>query len=94
MKRCEFTNSGFIQERYDAAFEAARIANFKLNKSWSECEELYLKAFKIDETRPESMYFIGIHYYLENDYIKAFPYLKRAFEIGYPVHCQYSVQNF
>jgi tetratricopeptide (TPR) repeat protein len=69
MKRCEFTNSGFIQERYDAAFEAARIANFKLNKSWSECEELYLKAFKIDETRPESMYFIGIHYYLENDYI-------------------------
>ena len=31
-KRCEFMNSGFLQERVDAAFESARISNFKLNK--------------------------------------------------------------
>ena len=65
-KRCEFTNSGFLQERVDAAFEAARVANFKLNKPWQECEELYNKCYKVDESRPESLYFIGIHYYLEN----------------------------
>lgn len=92
MKRCEFTNSGFIQERVDAAFEAARIANFKLNKSWDLCEDLYLKAFKIDESRPESLYFIGIHYYLEGNNNRAFYYFKRGFEIGFPSHCQYSLK--
>lgn len=91
-KRTEFINSGFLQERVDAAFEAARIANFKLNKPWNECEELYNKCFKIDESRPESLYFIGIHYYLENNYKKAFEFLKKAFEIGFPVHCQYSLK--
>jgi hypothetical protein len=92
MKRCEFTNSGFLQERVDAAFEAARIANFKLNKPWDVCEKLYEAAFKIDESRPEALYFIGIHYYLENNYKKAYGYFKRGFEIGFPEHCQYSLK--
>ena len=92
MKRYEFSNSGFIQERVDAAFEAARIANFKLNKPWDECEKMYNNALKIDETRPESLYFIGIHYYLENNYNKAYIYFKKAFEIGFPIHCQYSLK--
>lgn len=92
VKRYEFINSGFIQERLDAAFEAARIANFKLNKPWDECEKLYNNAFKIDESRPESLYFIGIHYYLENNYNKAYIYFKKAFEIGFPIHCQYSLK--
>lgn len=92
MKRYEFSNSGFIQERIDAAFELARICNFKLNKPWNECEQLYMNAFKIDETRPESLYFIGIHYYLENNYKLAYKYFKRGFEIGFPQHCQYSLK--
>jgi predicted O-methyltransferase YrrM/tetratricopeptide (TPR) repeat protein len=92
MKRCEFSNSGFIQERFDAVFEAARIANFKLNKPWDECEQLYNNAFKIDESRPEPLYFIGIHYYLENNLNKAYIYFKKAFEIGFPIHCQYSLK--
>ena len=82
----------FIQERVDALFEAARIANFKLNRPWSECLSLYEKCYKVDESRPESLYFIGIHYYLEGSYKKAFPYLKKGFEIGYPTHCQYSLK--
>lgn len=92
LKRAEFTNSGFLQERVDAVFEAARIANFKLNKPWDECLALYEKCYKIDESRPEALYFIGIHYYLENDYKKAYPYLKKGFEVGYPTHCQYSLK--
>jgi len=92
MKRYEFSNSGFIQERVDAAFEGARIANFNLNKPWTECEQLYNNAFKIDESRPEALYFIGIHYYLENNYNKAYIYFKKAFEIGFPIHCQYSLK--
>lgn len=92
MKRCEFINAGFLQERVDAAFEASRIANFKLNKPWSVCEKLYMNAFKIDETRPESLYFIGIHYYLENKFDLAYNYFKQGFEIGFPEHCQYSLK--
>lgn len=92
MKRAEFTNSGFMQERVDALFEAARIANFKLNKPWEECEELYNKCYKTDESRPESLYFIGIHYYLENNTKKAYGYFKQAFIIGFPIHCQYSLK--
>jgi hypothetical protein len=92
IKRTEFTNSGFVQERVDALFESARIANFKLNKQWNECEELYIKCFNVDETRPEALYFIGIHYYLENNYKKAFIFFKKAFEIGFPLHCQYSLK--
>jgi hypothetical protein len=92
MKRCEFCNSGFIQERFSAAFEAARIANFNLNKPWDECEKLYNNAFNIDQSRPESLYFIGIHHYLQDNYNKAYIYFKKAFEIGFPVHCQYSLK--
>jgi predicted O-methyltransferase YrrM len=92
MKRAEFSNAGFVQERVDAMFEAARTANFKLNKPWAECEELYDKCYKADESRPEALYFIGIHYYLENNIKKSFGYFKKAFEIGFPVHCQYSLK--
>ena len=56
------------------------------------CEELYNKCYKVDESRPESLYFIGIHYYLENNFSKAFTYFKKAFEIGFPMHCQYSLK--
>jgi hypothetical protein len=91
-KRAEFTNNGFVQERVDALFESARIANFKLNKPWPECEELYNQCYKADESRPEALYFIGVHYYLENNHNKAFGYFKKAFEIGFPLHCQYSLK--
>lgn len=91
-KRSEFANSGFVQERVDALFESGRIANFKLGKPWSECEELYNKCYNADESRPEALYFIGIHYYLEDNFSKAFGYFKKAFEIGFPVHCQYSLK--
>jgi len=92
LKRAEFTNSGFIQERIDSLFEAARIANFKINKPWDECLQLYERAFKLDESRPDSQYFIGIHFYTNNDFTTAYKYFKKAFEIGYPLHAQYSLK--
>lgn len=92
LKRAEFSNSGFVQERVDALFEAGRIANFQLNRPWEECMALYEKAWKADESRPESIYFIGIHYYLAGEIKKAFEYFKKGFQIGFPVHCQYSLK--
>jgi hypothetical protein len=92
LKRAAFTNAGFIQERIDALFEAARLANFKLNKPWEECLSLYEQAFKSDESRPEPMYFIGMHYLTNGEKQKGFDYFKKAYKIGYPVHCQYSLK--
>ena len=92
LKRAEFSNAGFLQERLDAIFEAARIANFQLGKPWNECLYLYEKCYKVDESRPESLYFIGIHYHLEGNNREAYKYFKKGFEIGYPQHCQYSLK--
>lgn len=92
IKRMNHSNAGFIQEKIDAIFEAARCANFKLNKPWAECEALYLQAYAMDNSRPDALYFLGIHYYLEKDNVTAFDYFKRAFKIGYPSHCQYSLK--
>lgn len=92
MKRVEHPVEGNLQEKIDACFEAGRLANFFLNKPWEECEKIYMRVFEMDKTRPEAMYFIGIHHYLEGNKFKAYNYMKKAFDIGYPVHCQYSLK--
>ena len=92
LKRVEHKDEGFIQEKIDACFEAARLCNFKLNRPWTECEKLYKRAYEMDKSRPDSLYFLGIHYYLENDYDTSYEYMKKAFEIGYQIHCQYSLK--
>jgi len=91
-KRAFHKNEGFLQEKIDATFELARTLNFKLNKPWSEVEPLYKLAYELDKSRPDSLYFIGIHYYLEKDYTTAYKYFLNAFEVGYPVHAQFSLK--
>jgi predicted O-methyltransferase YrrM len=98
---------GYVQEKIDSLFELARIYNFKLNcetkkfidvnyklsnSQWKRCEELYIQAYNLDKKRPDSLYFIGIHYYLEKEYTLAYNYLKLGFEIGYPMGSQYSLK--
>jgi hypothetical protein len=92
MLRVNHRVDGFIQEKIDAIFEGARCANFNLNKPWGECEKLYKRAYELDKSRPDSIYFIGMHYYLEGDRRTAYEYFKLAFEIGYPIHCQYALR--
>jgi len=91
-QRVNHTNKGFEQELVDAAFERARLANFKLNKDWNFCEKLYKEAYELDKSRPDSLYYIGIHYYMNNNIKLAYEYFKKGFEVGYPVHCQYSLK--
>ena len=96
---------GYFQEKIDACFELARCYNFKIDcftklplnnnfseKCWKRCEELYLQAFELDKNRPDSLYFIGIHYYLKHDYNTAYNFFKQAFNVGYPINSQYSLK--
>jgi predicted O-methyltransferase YrrM len=92
IERANHPNEGFIQEKIDAIFEAARIANFQLKKPWDECEKLYKWAYELDKSRPDSIYFLGVHHYMEGDRATAYQYFKLGFEIGYPLHCQYSLK--
>lgn len=92
LKRGDHPVEGFVQEKADALFEAARICNFKLNRPWEECEKLYMRSYELDTSRPESMYFIGIHHYLEQNYNLAYDYMLKGFKIGYPIHTQHSLK--
>jgi tetratricopeptide (TPR) repeat protein len=100
LERIDHKDEGFIQEKIDACFEAARTCNFKLNRPWEECEKLYKRAYEMDKSRPDSLYFLGIHYFLQaknnidpiNNYRIAYEHMKNGFEVGYPVHCQYSLK--
>jgi hypothetical protein len=96
---------GFHQEAVDSMFELGRLYNFKLGKPWALCEETYKKAYAMDTTRPDPLYFLGIHYYLEADKgdtervgtwgenrRQAYEYFKAAFALGYPVHAQFSLK--
>jgi len=96
---------GYVQEKIDALFELARTYNFKVNSitkeyltsplsetQWKRCEELYLSAWELDKNRPDSLYFIGIKYYLEQNYQIAYKYFKLGFETGYPIGSQYSLK--
>jgi len=92
LKRINHKNKGFMSELIDACFELARLYNFNLNKPWEECLKYYNMSYELDKGRPDSLYFIGMHYYINNDYMKAFDYFKQAFNIGFPIEKQYSLK--
>ena len=92
LKRTEAQDEGFKQEIFDSYFELARLYNFQLNRPWPICEELYIKANRVDMTRVEPFYFIGIHYYLEGDMKKAYEFLCNGFHLGHPINSQMSLR--
>lgn len=89
--RANHPKEGFIQEKIDALFEAARCANFQLNMPWSICKDLYRRSYTLDKSRPDALYFLGVHY-LNHKKHKALRYFTKAFRKGYPLHCQYSLK--
>jgi GR25 family glycosyltransferase involved in LPS biosynthesis len=91
-RRAFFHVQGFEQEKFDALFEFTRINIYQLNKPWREFEKYYKLCIEWQPTRPEGDYFLGIHYYIENDFEQSFKHFKRAFEIGFPYHQQYSLK--
>lgn len=91
-RRATTALKGHDQEAVDSWFELARTYNFKLNRPWEECKHAYEEAYKMDPSRPEALYFIGIHYYLNGDRKTAFQYFKDAFALGYPIHAQFSLK--
>lgn len=92
LERCRFVDSGFSQERVDSMIEAARIASHRLGRPWEECEPMFEEAYRMDPRRPEGPYFMGVHYFDVGDIPRAHKHLKKAFEIGFPEVCQFSLR--
>ena len=90
--RVNHHEEGYIQEKVDACFELARSCNFQLGKEWSVSEKWYERAHELDPERPDSLYFLGIHWHMERNYARAYEYFKKGFEVGYPLHRQYSLK--
>lgn len=92
LARLYHPKDGFLQEKIDACFEAARIGQFQLQRPWEEVKPLYEKAYALDRTRPDAVYFLAIKEYIDGNRKDAFTLFKKAFQIGYPVHAQYSLK--
>ena len=70
------------QEVQDSLYKMAIIALFNFKWDWNKCLILFLNCFYYDTTRTESLYVIGHYYFNQNNQIKAYEYLTRAFEIS------------
>lgn len=93
LERLNHHQDGFLQEKIDACFEAARIGQYQLKRPWSEVYPLYRRAYEMDKTRPDAIYFLAMYEMLETkNRKKCFDLLKKAYKIGYPVHAQYSLK--
>jgi GR25 family glycosyltransferase involved in LPS biosynthesis/predicted O-methyltransferase YrrM len=91
-KRAFFHKEGFEQEKFDALFEFTRISLYQLKKPWRDFEKYYKLCIEWQPTRPEGNYFLGIHYFLEGIMDIAFDHFKKAHQIGFPAHQQYSLK--
>jgi predicted O-methyltransferase YrrM/GR25 family glycosyltransferase involved in LPS biosynthesis len=91
-KRAFFKVDGFEQEKFDSLFEFTRISIYQLNKPWRDFEKYYEMCIEWQPTRPEGNYFLGIHYFLDGILNVAFNHFKKAHQIGFPAHQQYSLK--
>ena len=82
-KRAEHLVEGYIEEKYDAIYKSAVMADLYLHHPWKNCQDLYLQAYEFDNSRAESIFQLGWHY-LGKDDDMVYMYFSRAFEIGLP----------
>ena len=91
-KRTQFKDSGFRQELVDAYINCIIIGKYRLNIEWNIIKQLLTECFNIENTRPECPFYFGLHYYENGLYFQSYQWFKKAFEIGLPIHCQYSLR--
>ena len=86
-----YNENDFREEKWDSLYYLAHTYYTKLKKPWKECE-YFFKLYHEWSKRPDGHYIIALHYFTENDYIRAFEYFKLAYSIGFPNHLQFSLR--
>ena len=80
---------GFMEEKYDAMYKLAVIADLNLKLPWYIVQQMYLDCYNFNPERPESLFMIGYHYKNNN---LAYMFLKQAFEIGIPKNLNMNIK--
>ena len=83
-KRIEHPVEDYREEVTDSYFQLGYIGETKLNLEWEKCEEMYMKCYRHEPSRPDALFCVGYYYYTKNHNNKAFEYLKKGFELGFP----------
>ena len=69
---------GFDEERYDASYKAAVIAELYLLYDWSKCLQLYLQTYEMNPNRVDVLYQLASHYHKEGSHHTALLYAEKA----------------
>lgn len=74
-------NKGYIY----MAYEFLTDIYIRRGESFNTLCDMYMKMYKIDPTRAEPLYFLGLHFYNLGQYKQAIPYFQKAFELKIPL---------
>lgn len=91
--RSRSKNHGYHEERYDAFYKRAVMADLHLKMMWENCQQLYLEAYEVDPSRPESLFMIGSHYLTADNHHTAYMFLKSANELASTISQNQSKYN-
>lgn len=82
-KRLEY-QTGYNVEIRDSMYYIAVLNEIYLNRPWDIVLDWYIKSYELDNTRPESLYFIGKHYKNTQCFSTAMIFFEKAFNLGIP----------
>tara|TARA_B100001093_G_scaffold501158_1_gene552472 strand:- start:3142 stop:5904 length:2763 start_codon:yes stop_codon:yes gene_type:complete len=86
-KRVLHKIEGFDEEKYDAMYKAAVMADLHLEYDWNIVMGMYIECYRYNSFRPESIFMLGSHYYNHDvNHDLAYMFFKKAFEIGLPLN--------
>ncbi len=83
---------GFPEERYEAWFRSARVAE-ALNHTWASVQQTYLDAYNLMPQRAEPLYRIARHYQQRGSHALAYLFARRAMEFPFPAMSQLFVDR-
>lgn len=81
LKRSEYEN--YQEERFQAYFRAAKLADHSLDEPWEKCMSIYLKAYEV-LPRAEPLIKIAEYYNKKKQWSLAYTFAKAACELEYP----------
>ena len=86
-KRINCKKDELLPEKIMSLIELGKLSEM-LSKPTDIIEKFYNKVIELDSNNPEAYYYLGLYFYKNLNYDRAFEYLKKSFEIGIPYNSQ------
>jgi glycosyltransferase involved in cell wall biosynthesis/predicted O-methyltransferase YrrM len=85
---------GYDEEITECYLIIANITQHIQKKELKECKNAYKQCFQHDILKPDALYCIGRLYIDNHNPQTAYKYMKKAFELGYPIHIGANVRDY